>query len=190
MFISYVANKNSSKLTMLLRPTIGLAMLLATILIIRNETLKLKLLCVLRLSLGHSWRTRMAIRHRVLLIMTFAWSLALGGRGSVVTVEVEKHVHKEEQQEGDAVEDENVGNMSDARITQQLHLLLRCAHEQEPTGVQQERRQELEAIDFFVDVVRILRDDLIAKYEGNLNEPSEACRHKCVAKDRMHVCAE
>ena len=80
---------------MLLRPTIGLAMLLATILIliIRNETLKLKLLCVLRLSLGHSWRTRMAIRHRVLLIMTFAWPLALGGRGSVVTVEVEKHVH-------------------------------------------------------------------------------------------------
>lgn len=50
---------------MLLRPTIGLAMLLAAIiiLIIRYQSFKLKLLRILRLSLGHSRRTRMAIWH-------------------------------------------------------------------------------------------------------------------------------
>lgn len=46
-------------------------------------------------------------------------------------------VHTEEEDESDAVEDQDVCDMGDARVSEELHLFLSGAHEEEARGVEQ-----------------------------------------------------
>lgn len=52
-------------------------------------------------------------------------------------VQVNKHVGEEEGEEGETVEDQDVGNVVNARIADKSHLLFSGAHEEESRGVQQ-----------------------------------------------------
>jgi hypothetical protein len=60
----------------------------------------------------------------------------------------------EEHEEGEAVQNQDVCNMSNFGLRQKQHLLFGGAQEEEATGIQQERRQELEA----VGILSIFRD--------------------------------
>jgi hypothetical protein len=97
-----------------------------------------------------------------------------------------------EEQEADAVQDQNVGNVSNMVIAEQLHLLFGGAHEEEATCVQQERREVLETVDLIV--VLSIRGDiegsLVAKDEADLNDPGQASSHERVTEDGVNVCAE
>jgi hypothetical protein len=98
----------------------------------------------------------------------------------------------EEEQEADAVQDQNVGDVGDMVVTEKLHLFFGGAHEEEATCVQQERREVLEAVDLVV--VLSIRGDiegsLVAKDEADLNDSGQASSHERVAEDGVNVCAE
>ena len=73
--------------------------------------------------------------------------------------------------------------MRDPRITEQLHLLLRRAHEEETTRIKQENRQVLET----VRVLSVLADGvLVAQDEANLDEPRQPRRHERVSEYGVH----
>ena len=60
--------------------------------------------------------------------------LAVGFAGlgpGVDGVEVDEHVDEEDEEEGEAVEDENVGYVCYFGVRKELHLFFGCAHEQE-----------------------------------------------------------
>ena len=98
----------------------------------------------------------------------------------------------EEQQEADAVQNENVRNVSNVVVAQKLHLLLGGAHEQEATGVKQEGWQILEAVNLIV--VLAVRGDvessLVAEDEADLDNPGQACSHEGIAEDGVNVGAQ
>jgi hypothetical protein len=98
----------------------------------------------------------------------------------------------EEQQKADAVQNQDVRNVSNVMVTQELHLLLGSAHEQEATGVKQEGWQILEAVDLVVvlAVRSDIRGSLVAEDEADLDNPGQACTHERVAEDGMNVGAQ
>ena len=53
------------------------------------------------------------------------------------SVEVEKDVDKQEKQEGDGVEDQDVGDVGDVGVGEEFHLFFRGAHEEEAGGVEE-----------------------------------------------------
>lgn len=67
----------------------------------------------------------------------------LGEPGSVggAVVQRDEHVGKEEQEEGQAEEDEDVGDVVEAGVGNEFHLLLGGAHEEEARG-----EEELEGV--------------------------------------------
>jgi predicted GNAT family acetyltransferase len=77
-------------------------------------------------------------------------------------------------------------------VTEQLHLLLGGAHEEEATCVQQEGREVLEAVD--IVVILAIRGDvecgLVTKDEADLDDSGQASSHERVAEDGVNVCAE
>ena len=98
----------------------------------------------------------------------------------LVCKRIEERKLTEEQQEADAVQDQNVGDVSDVVIAQELHLLLGGAHEQEATGVEQEGWQILEAVDLIV--ILAVRCDveggLVTEDEADLDDPGQTCSHE------------
>ena len=50
---------------------------------------------------------------------------------------MEKHVDEEEEEEGNAVEDEDVGDVGDVGVGEEDHLFFCGAHEEEAGGVQE-----------------------------------------------------
>ena len=48
---------------------------------------------------------------------------------------MEEHVDEEEDEEGEAVENEDIGDVSDTCIGDELHLLFGSSHEEEPGSV-------------------------------------------------------
>ena len=98
----------------------------------------------------------------------------------------------EEQQEADAVQNQNVRNVSDVMIAQELHLLLGGAHEQESTGVEQEGWQILETVDLVVvlAVRSNVESRLVTEDEADLDNPRQTCGHERVTKDGVDMGAE
>jgi len=102
---------------------------------------------------------------------------------------MEKHVCEEEDEEGEAVENEDVGDVRDACVGDELHLLFCGTHEEEARGIEQlyfgqqkigrseeeayERRDVLPAVGIAIlgDGVRIPEDD------RNFNYPRQARGH-------------
>ena len=82
--------------------------------------------------------------------------------------------------------------MSDVVVAQKLHLLLGGAHEQEATGVEQERWQILEAVDLVVilTVRSNVESSLVAEDEADFDNPGQTCGHERVAEDGMNVGAQ
>lgn len=60
-------------------------------------------------------------------------------------VEVEQHVDEEEEKEGDAVKDEDVGDVGDVGGGEEFHLFFRGAHEEEAGGVEELERSCMSA---------------------------------------------
>lgn len=88
----------------------------------------------------------------------------------------------EEHQEGKAVEDQDVGDMSDTSLGQQQHLLLSGAHEEKTTSIQQEGRQELET----VGILSIAGDGIcVSQDETDFDDASDTSSHQGVAKDTV-----
>lgn len=52
-------------------------------------------------------------------------------------IEVEQHVDEKEEKEGDAVENEDVGDVGDVSGREEYHLFFRGAHEEEAGGVEE-----------------------------------------------------
>ena len=89
----------------------------------------------------------------------------------------------EEHKEGKAVEDQDIGDMGDTGLRQEQHLLLGSTHEKEATGIQQEWRQELEA----VGILSIAGDGVcISQDEADFDDASDTSSHQGVAKDTVH----
>lgn len=69
-------------------------------------------------------------------------------------------------------------------VGKHLHLFLGRAHEEESTGIEQERRKVLEAVDLVV--VLAVRSDiksgLVAKNEADLDDSGQAGGHEGIAK--------
>ena len=97
----------------------------------------------------------------------------------------------EEQQKADAVQNQDVRNVSNVVVAQELHLLFGGAHEEEPTGVKQEGWQVLEAVDLVVvlAVRSDIRGSLVAEDEADLDDPGQTCCHERVAENSMNMCA-
>lgn len=77
--------------------------------------------------------------------------------------------------------------MHDTRLTEQLHLLLGSTHEQEARGVQQERREVLEAVRVGAAHANI---GFITQDKRDLDDTSEARRHQGVTKDTVDHSAD
>jgi hypothetical protein len=73
---------------------------------------------------------------RALDIDVLGWDLGREGSG-VDGVEVQEHVDEEEDDEGEAVEDEDVGDVRDVRRGDEGHLLFVGAEEEEAGGVEE-----------------------------------------------------
>lgn len=50
---------------------------------------------------------------------------------------MEEHVDEEKEEEGDAVEDEDVGDVGDMGVGEESHLFFRGTHEEEAGGVEE-----------------------------------------------------
>ena len=50
---------------------------------------------------------------------------------------MQEHADEEEEQEGNAVEEEDVRDVGDAGVGQEVHLFLRGAHEKEAGSIEQ-----------------------------------------------------
>lgn len=94
----------------------------------------------------------------------------------------------EEKEKGNAVQDENVRDVSHASITQQGHLLLGSAHEEEAGSVEEEGRQILPAV-VVVDIV-LIDGVAVSQDKGNLDDAGKAGSHEGVAKDGVDHGAE
>jgi hypothetical protein len=89
----------------------------------------------------------------------------------------------QEHKEGKTVQNQDVRNMSDTGLRQQQHLLFGGAQEEEATGIQQERRQKLEAVgilSIFGNRVGIFQD------ETDFDDASDTSSHQGVAKDTVY----
>lgn len=99
--------------------------MLNPVLIITHQTLEFKLLGIPHPSIEMPVRDRGAVRQVGVLGRS-------GGEGpGVGSVEIEEHDDEEVEQEGDAVEDEDVRHVGDVGFGQQGHLFFRRAHEEE-----------------------------------------------------------
>ena len=72
--------------------------------------------------------------------------------------------------------------MHDTRLAEQLHLLLSRTHEQKARGVQQERREILEAIRVRAAHANIV---LVTQDEGDLNNTRQTRSHQGVSEDSV-----
>ena len=107
----------------------------------------------------------------------------------IVSNEQDRAELTEEQQKADAVQNQNVRNVSDVVVAQKLHLLLGGAHEQEATGVKQERWQVLKAVDLVVvlAVRSHVESSLVAENKADLDDPGQTCGHERVAENSMNM---
>ena len=119
--------------------------LLIRILRIAHQSLELKLLCILYpaqmpdpISISHN--------NPILPIVlfrredAFAGEKGRRGRGEWprgVGVESEQHADEKEEEEGEGVEQEDVGDVCDVGGGQEGHLFFRGAHEEEARGVEE-----------------------------------------------------
>ena len=105
-------------------PPLGLLL----ILVIRHQAIELKLLGVPD-PRGGSVR---AVQPDSAVGRLVACGLSIGG----AVVQVDKYVNKEEEEEGQAVENENVGNGIHGGLVNELHLLFGGTHEEEAGGIE------------------------------------------------------
>jgi len=101
------------------------------VLVLAHQPLELKLLCVPHAPCVH----RMAIRQDT-ISATHPTRLRLHGP-DVRGIEMQQHADEEEEQEGDAVEDEDVGDVGDVGAGEEEHLFFGGAQEEESGCVEE-----------------------------------------------------
>jgi hypothetical protein len=171
--------------------------------VLTHEAFQLKLFRISYLAVACVWdRTGMTVGQGRAIESAFGIGcLAIGRRVCVVGVEAKKHVHDcrkllvlvlfrprksrltEEHKEGEAVQNQDVCNMGDFSLRQKQHLLFGGTQKEEATGIQQERRQELEA----VGILSIFRDGVgVFQDETDFDDASNTSSHQGVAKDAVY----
>lgn len=98
------------------------------LLMLTHQALKLKLLRILHMPIHPA-------RHRPVIQRTI-YSRGLGGYG-VLGVEMQEHGDEEKEQEGDTVEEEDVGGVGDVCRGEEDHLFFSGTHEEEAGGVEE-----------------------------------------------------
>lgn len=96
---------------------------------------------------------------------------------------MEKDVDEEEEEEGDGVEDQDVGDVSDVRFGEELDLFFGGAHEEESGGEEEEWWEVLKRVWFG-------KGGAVAKHEADFDDTSCARGHEGIAEDTMDHSAE
>jgi len=117
------------------------------------------------------------LRHARRSPFIFGWKARCG----VDDVQMDEHVDEEEDEEGEGVEDQDVGDVRDARVGHELRLLFGGSDEEESRCVQKEWRNVLEAVGF-----AIFREGVfILENNGDFDNSAKTSSHQSVAEHRV-----
>jgi len=105
----------------------------------------------------------------------------------VDAIYVEKNIDKKEENESNAVQKEDIGDVCNIGVTEDLHLLLRRTHEEEAGRVEKECREVLETMR-----IRPIGAEgaPIPQDKGDFDDPGGAGGHQSISKNTVHHRAE